>query len=206
MLHQQQELESAISQLAECPRIGHLVKLCPKPVYTQSTDPFLSLSRAIVFQQLSGKAASTIFARLEVLTQNSVTPESIASVSLDQMREVGVSRPKASYLHDLAAKFLDKSLNPEAWPDLPEDQVRAEITSVKGLGNWSADMFLMFALCRPDVWPTLDQGIRNAAKKILGKEEHLTTDELIAIAEPWKPYRTVAAHYLWRSLDISLPD
>ncbi len=159
-----------------------------------------------MFQQLSGKAASTIYGRLEGLAGGEVTPSSVLELTVEQMREVGVSRPKASYLLDLAARFDDGRIHGGKWDSMPEEEVRAEITSVKGLGEWSADMFLMFSLCKPDIWPTGDQGIRNAARQLVGVEDHLPVKELEELAEPWRPFRTVAAWYLWRSLDTVLPN
>lgn len=199
-------VDQALEHFAKDPVLGPLVNSCPRPEYKQTTDPFLSLSRAVVYQQLSGKAASTIWGRLETLAGGTVTPETILPLSIEDMRGVGCSRPKASYLHDIALRFAEERIHPHLWPDMAEDQVREEIKACKGLGDWSADMFLMFSLCRPDVWPVGDQGIRNAAKSLLNREAHLPLSELESLAEPWRPYRTVAAHYLWRSLEIITPD
>ncbi len=203
MLDNPENVKKAIEHLRQFPLLAPLLDQHKPPVFELVQDPFHALTRIIVFQQLSGKAASTIYGRLESLAGGQVTPNSLLALDIEQMRSAGVSRPKASYLLDLAQRFHSGQVHGQDWPTMPEDQVRAEITSIKGLGDWCADMFLMFSLCRPDIWPTGDQGIRNAAKLLLNREDHLPNAELEEFAEPFRPHRTVAATYLWRAVDTT---
>lgn len=201
MLDQPEFVHQAVEHLRQDPRLGPLVEAHPAPTFQRAQDPFFALARIIVFQQLSGKAADTIFNRLQTLVGGTVTPQSLLAKNVEELRTAGVSRPKATYLLDLAARFDSGQIHGQDWPQMSDDEVRAEIVSIKGLGDWCADMFLMFSLCRPDVWPTGDQGIRNAAKRLLDREDHLPKSELEAFGEPFRPYRSVAATYLWRQVD-----
>jgi DNA-3-methyladenine glycosylase II len=167
----------------------------PKEVYG-------ALLRSIVGQQLSTKAASTIYGRmLDIFDGKVPTPEQLIAADPDEIRAAGLSRPKISYLRDLAQHVIDGELEVDKLHKLPDEQVSAELTAVKGLGQWSADMFLMFHLRRPDVLPVGDQGIRRAVEREYGLTQIPSADELERIAEPWRPYRTLACLYLWESLD-----
>ncbi len=193
---------SAVSKLAKCPVLGPLVAQHPRPKYQIADDVFSSLTGAIVSQQLSTKAADTIYNRFLVLMKKKKPdPRAVQKLSVEQMREVGLSWSKAGYILDLAKKTVNGELHISRFTDMPEEDVIAEITSVRGLGEWSAHMFLMFALNRPDVWPTGDLGIKNGVARLVGRDEHLSFDEMMQVAEPWRPYRTVAASYIWMSLD-----
>lgn len=199
MLHLPGEVESAIEHLKQTP-LAQAIATHPVPTYELSTDPYQFLTRAIIFQQLSTKAATTIYNRFQAKVQ-SITPESVLKFSCEELREVGVSRQKASYILDLASKVQQKIIHPDNWITATEDVVREEITSVKGLGPWSADMFCIFALAKPDIWPITDQGIKNGIRNLMGQESHLPEPELIAFGNQFQPYRSVAAHYLWRIVD-----
>jgi DNA-3-methyladenine glycosylase II len=163
---------------------------------------FASLAEAIVYQQLHGKAAATIFRRLTDLTGLPLTPQGILKLSEAQMRGVGLSKQKLSYLRDLAAKTHSGEVDFARLPDLPDDAVIQHLTEVKGIGVWTAHMFLMFALRRPNVLPTGDLGIQMAIRKHYRKRKLPKPAQMEKIARPWEPYRTVACWYLWRSLDI----
>ncbi|MCH7944692.1 MAG: DNA-3-methyladenine glycosylase 2 family protein, partial [Armatimonadetes bacterium] len=179
-----------------------LVARHPKPEFQMSDCVFASLTGAIISQQLSTKAAATIYGRfLKLIRKKKPDAKAVCKLSVEQLRGVGMSRPKASYLLDLSEKTMSGELHIDRLAEMPNDEVVAEITNVKGLGEWSADMFLMFALCRPDVWPVGDLGIQNGVRDLLGREERLPIDELREVAEAWRPYRTVAARYVWDSLD-----
>ena len=192
----------AVKALSGDPILGPAVKQYPKPEFQMSDCVFASLSGAIISQQLSTKASATIYGRfLKLIRKKKPDAKAVSKCTVEQLRGVGVSRQKASYLLDLAEKTLDGELHIDRLAEMPNDEVIAEITNVKGLGEWSADMFLMFALCRPDVWPVGDLGIRNGVRDLLGREERLLIDELQEVAEAWRPYRTVAARYVWDSLD-----
>lgn len=167
----------------------------------QRADHFSALVRAITGQQLSTKAASTIYARLVALMPGGVTPEALAPLTDEQMREVGMSRQKIAYFRDLASKALSGALPLDSLDEMSDDDVIAALTQVKGIGRWSAEMFLMFRLHRPDVLPVDDLGIVNAVKNVYGLRKRPNADRIRKIGEPWRPYRSVACWYLWRSLD-----
>src|SRR4051794_7357933 len=169
-------------------------------------DPaFASLAEAIVYQQLHGKAAATIFKRLTDLTGLPLTPQGILKLSEEQMRGAGLSKQKLSYLRDLAAKAASGEVDFAKLPDLPDDEVIKELTKIKGIGVWTAQMFLMFSLRRPNVLPTGDLGIQMAIRKHYRKRKLPKPSQMEKIAKPWEPYRSVACWYLWRSLDIKTP-
>ena len=167
----------------------------------QRADHFSALVRAITGQQLSTKAASTIYARLVALMPGGVTPEALASLTDEQMRSVGMSRQKTAYFRDLTAKILSGALPLDAIEALGDEEVIAALTQVKGIGRWSAEMFLIFRLHRPDVLPVDDLGIVTAVKNVYRLRKRPTADRIRRIGEPWRPYRSVACWYLWRSLD-----
>ncbi len=188
---------------------------------------FHSLAEAIIYQQLNGKAAVTIFKRFAALAGEPLTPEGILKLSDDQMRSAGLSKQKSAYLKDLAAKTSTGMLDFSRLPDLPDAEVIEHLTQVKGIGVWTAQMFLMFTLKRANVLPTGDFGIRmaiykhylgvqrakaarkSAAKKKLAslkkapkrKIKLPSPEQMEKIAKSWEPYRSVACWYLWQSMD-----
>jgi DNA-3-methyladenine glycosylase II len=167
----------------------------------QRADHFSALVRAITGQQLSTRAASTIYARLAALMPGGVTPGTLAALADEQMRGVGMSRQKITYFRDLCEKALTGQVPLDALDALSDDAVIAALTQVKGIGRWSAEMFLMFRLHRPDVLPVDDLGIVNAVMNVYRLRKRPTADRIRKIGEPWRPYRSVASWYLWRSLD-----
>lgn len=167
----------------------------------QRADHFSALVRAITGQQLSTKAASTIYARLVALMPDGLTPASLSALTDDQMRGVGMSRQKIAYFRDLSAKVQSGIVPLDALESMADDEVIAALTAVKGIGRWSAEMFLMFRLHRPDVLPVDDLGIVNAVKAVYRLRKRPTADRIRRIGEAWRPYRSVASWYLWRSLD-----
>jgi DNA-3-methyladenine glycosylase II len=169
----------------------------------QRSDHFSALLRAIVFQQLSTKAASTIYGRLVALVPGDSrvpTAERLAALSDEQMRAAGISRQKAGYIRDLCEKVSSGAVPLDALETMTDEEVADALTKIKGIGRWSADMFLMFRLHRPDVFPIGDLGIINAVKKVYRLRKP-TPDRLRKLGDSWKPYRSVASWYLWRSLD-----
>jgi len=163
---------------------------------------FHSLAESIIYQQLNGKAAETIFKRFTDAAGTPLTPEGILKLTEQQMRAVGLSKQKSSYLRDLAQKTQSGSLNFEKLADMTEADIIAHLTQVKGIGVWTAHMFLMFTMRRPDVLPTGDYGIQVAMKKHYRKRKLPKPKDMEKIAKAWSPYRSVACWYLWRSLDI----
>jgi DNA-3-methyladenine glycosylase II len=167
-----------------------------------SPAEFCSLAEAIVYQQLNGKAAVTIFKRFVALAGEPLTPESILKLSDEQLRSVGLSKQKSTYLKDLAAKTASGLLDFSRLPELSDEEVIAHLTQIKGIGVWTAHMFLMFSLRRPNVLPTGDYGVQVAVKKHYKKRKLPKPKDLEKIARAWEPYRSIACWYMWRSLDI----
>jgi DNA-3-methyladenine glycosylase II len=168
-------------------------------------DHYGALVRSIVSQQLSTKAARAIYGRLtERFGGRTPTPAEVLADDPDELRTAaGLSHAKVRYLRSLAEHVLDGSLELERLDDLADEEVIAELVAVKGVGEWSAHMFLMFHLQRPDVLAVGDLGIRNAVKRLYSLDELPSPAQLTEIAEPWRPYRTLACRYLWRSLDAT---
>jgi DNA-3-methyladenine glycosylase II len=163
---------------------------------------FCSLAEAIVYQQLNGKAAVTIFSRFAALAGEPLTPEGILKLSDQQLRSVGLSKQKSAYLKDLAAKTAAGLLDFARLPELTDEEVIQHLTQVKGIGVWTAHMFLLFSLRRPNVLPTGDYGVQMAIRKHYKKRKLPKPKDMEKIAKPWEPYRSVACWYMWRSLDI----
>lgn len=174
---------------------------------SREPDLWWSLVDAIAAQQLSVKAAATIIGRVEALAPagRRPTPEELLAAPEEALRACGFSRAKTAYVKDLAAKWLDGTLRPEELPRLPDEEVVALLTQVKGVGRWTAEMVLVFTLGRPDVLPVDDLGIRSAVQRAYALPERPGREELLRIGEPWRPHRTLASRYLWRSLDATPP-
>jgi DNA-3-methyladenine glycosylase II len=168
----------------------------------QFRDPdFETLVKSIVYQQLSGRVAGVIFGRVTDAAGGRLTPEGILKLRPVRMRTLGLSGQKTAYIRDLARHTRDGRLAFEELARLPDEAVIERLTEVKGIGVWTAHMFLIFALRRPNVLPTGDLGIRNAIRKAYGLLELPKPAEMETLSEPWRPYRTVASWYLWRSLE-----
>jgi DNA-3-methyladenine glycosylase II len=184
------------------PRLGALIKRvgrCRLPD-ARTHEPFPSLVRAILSQQLSGKAAETIHGRVLTLVggPGSMTPARLLAVDPPALRAAGVSGPKISYLRDLASRVDDGRLDLAALETQSDDDVISAITAVKGMGRWSAEMFLMFRLNRPDVFPVGDLGIVKGVQKLTGMKRRPAPRTMMRLAEAWRPYRSIAAWYIWR--------
>jgi 3-methyladenine DNA glycosylase/8-oxoguanine DNA glycosylase len=163
---------------------------------------FSSLAESIIYQQLNGKAAATIFDRFAALAGEPLTPQGILNLSDEQLRSVGLSKQKSAYLKDLSTKTAAGLLDFARLPELPDEEVIQHLTQVKGIGEWTAHMFLMFSLRRPNVLPTGDYGVQVAIKKHYKKRKLPKPKDMEKIARAWEPYRSVACWYMWRSLDI----
>jgi DNA-3-methyladenine glycosylase II len=168
----------------------------------QRKDHLSALVGAIVSQQLSTKAAATIFGRFVALFPGGHIPDAaaIAAQSDVALRGVGLSGQKVGYLRDLSARILDGRLNLDELDTLPDEDVIERLVAVKGFGRWTAEMFLMFRLHRPDVLPVGDLGIQNAVQRLYRLRKRPDPKRLIKLGEPWRPYRSVACWYLWQSL------
>jgi DNA-3-methyladenine glycosylase II len=196
-------MRKAIHHLKKCDPVLCAIIERVGPFRMEFTPPeFHSLAEAIVYQQLHGKAALTIFNRFTALAGEPLTPEGILKLSDQQLRSVGLSKQKSSYLKDLAAKSAAGALDFSTLLEMPDEEVIKHLTQVKGIGVWTAHMFLIFSLKRPDVLPTGDYGVQAAMKKHYRKRKMPKPKDMEKIARAWAPYRSVACWYLWRSLDI----
>jgi DNA-3-methyladenine glycosylase II len=165
-------------------------------------DAYGALVRSITGQQLSTKAAATIYGRLtDLYGGQTPTPQQIIATDPEQLRAVGLSGAKAAYLRDLAEHIVDGELPIDSLAELSDEAVYELLIAVKGLGRWTVDMFLMFHLGRPDILPVGDLGIRKAMQIHCGLEDLPAASEMVQLAEPWRPHRTLACLYLWESLD-----
>lgn len=162
-------------------------------------DPFYTLARSIAGQQISVKAAASVWRRLEMAV--TVTPEAVANTGHDILRACGFSASKVIYLHALAEHFLENKALIKHWPKMSDEEIMKELTSIKGIGRWTAEMFLIFHLGRPDVFPVADLGLQKAMQRAYPKKRLLKPDSYRKLAEAWQPYRSAATWYLWRSLD-----
>lgn len=167
---------------------------------SRGIDPFVGLIRVICSQQLSVGAANTIFNRVIALMNGpeGVTPAALRALDTQALRGAGVSGPKVRYLYDLAERVGDGRLDLAILDGHPDEEVIEAITAVKGLGRWSAEMFLIFRLNRPDVWPIDDLGIVKGLQKLYKMKKPPKPRTMVRLAQPWRPYRSVAAWYLWR--------
>ncbi|MGD0120732.1 MAG: DNA-3-methyladenine glycosylase [Candidatus Binatus sp.] len=175
---------------------------------TPRRERFQALARAIIFQQLAGAAANAIYGRFVALFPDVEfpSPEQVLARSDAELRSVGLSEKKALYIKDLATHVRDGKLNFDRFHKMTDDEIVTHLTQVKGIGKWTAEMFLMFHLGRPDVMPADDLGVQNAVRRHYRMRQRPNRKRLLKHAERWRPYRTAAAWYLWRSLDIVLPD
>jgi DNA-3-methyladenine glycosylase II len=201
------DAEKALAKL--CPHMKKAVKRQPAFVITPEPkrDPYQALFRAIVYQQLSGKAAATILGRVVALFpgRGFVKPAAFLDVSEEALRGAGLSRQKIAALSDLSAKRLDGTVPPAAKiAHLPDDDIIARLTAVRGVGRWTVEMYLLFTLGRPDVWPVDDLAVRKGAELITG--ESFTPKTLAAYGDRWAPWRSAAAWHCWRAVDTKTPD
>jgi DNA-3-methyladenine glycosylase II len=183
------------------PVMATIISANPPCEMQPDADIFVGLVEAIVCQQLSVKAASTIFGRFKALFEGCVTPQAVLDTPLETMRACGLSWGKAAYVHDLCAHILDGRLELERLDTLSDEDIITELTAVKGIGRWTAEMILMFHLNRTDVLPVADLGIREGFRRAYGLVERPGPEEMARIAEPWRPWRTLGCWYLWRILE-----
>lgn len=191
----------ACSELsAEDPVMGNLIRQYPEAVLRTRGDPFQTLARAIIGQQISVKAADSVWLRFAALV-GEVWPENVVALETRTLASCGLSQRKAEYLSDLAGHFLDGRIQPERWEGLSDAGVIAQLVDVRGIGRWTAEMFLIFNLLRPDVWPVDDIGLQKAVGRHYLEDRRPKPPELQAFGGRYSPWRTVATWYLWRSLD-----
>lgn len=198
------EYKKALAHIKKDPVMAGIISRVPLFERTTSTgDYFFDLADAIISQQLSIKAAATILKRFVALfPAEKVTPEAVLAVDTEVMRGAGLSYAKIKYIKDLAEKTLASGIVFEQFSLMTDEEIIEELMKVKGIGRWTAEMFLMFTLQRPDVFSYGDLGLRNAMKKLYSFASEPTKEEAEKIAENWKPYRTIASRYLWKSLEL----
>ena len=190
------------------PALGRLIERAgpvrlPKP---RQPDPFLSLAQAIVYQQLAGRAAAAIWSRVVALFPDGMSPEAVAEVPEAALRSAGLSGNKVLSIKDLAAKALDGTVPLRRLGRLPDDEIVQRLTVVRGIGPWTAEMFLIFELRRLDVWPVPDYGVRHGWALMHGLAEVPTAKALEPEGEPFRPYRTIVAWYCWRAVALGAED
>ncbi|MDR2710069.1 MAG: DNA-3-methyladenine glycosylase 2 family protein [Burkholderiales bacterium] len=202
--------DRAVRALSRCdPVLYGLIAAYPEFHLRRRSDAFTALARAIVGQQISVKAADAVWRRFVTAVDPAhaevafpeVAPAVVAALTPDTLRHAGLSQRKAEYMQDLARRFADGTLNPATWKTLADEALIEALVTVKGIGRWTAEMFLMFHELRADVFPIADFGLQKAVRLHYAGEDDLSLDEMQALAEPWRPYRSVATWYLWRSLD-----
>ncbi len=184
------------------PVLGSLVKEIGPTDLRRRGTPYQSLFRALLYQQLAGAAAATIERRLLALFDDKVPePDVLLAMDIEKLRSVGLSRQKASYMHSLADHFANGTVSNRALARLSDEAVIEHVTQIKGIGTWTAHMLLMFSLGRPDVLPTGDLGVQKAIGDLYELDKLPDPKTMTEIAEPWRPYRTIASWYLWRTRD-----
>jgi 3-methyladenine DNA glycosylase/8-oxoguanine DNA glycosylase len=187
------------------PKLGRIIKQvgpCRLHAFAPR-DPFEALCMSIASQQLSTKAADTIFRRFCGLFPNrKPTPDVVMTLTDEEIRAVGFSRPKVMFIKDLAAHVHEGRLDLKRLKKHPDDEVMRQLVAVKGIGRWTAEIFLMFRLGRPDVFPADDLGLMNAVQRVYGLRNRPDAKKLRKMGEAWKPHRSVAAWYLWQSLTL----
>lgn len=171
-------------------------------VWKKPTQPFHSLIRSIIYQQVSGKAAASILKKFKGLFNNRLpSPEAVLTMPLEKLRGPGLSGQKSKYIHDLAEKFSDGTIQPRKFPKMTNDEIVEHLVRVKGIGVWSAHMFLLFTLKRPDILPTLDLGIKKGFQVVYSLKKLPEHEKMEKIAKRWRAHASLASLYLWRAAD-----
>ncbi|KAM3412877.1 hypothetical protein ACQJBY_004196 [Aegilops geniculata] len=202
------ELAAALRHLADAdPLLSEVIASTDAPAFTStpSLPAFHSLARSILYQQLATSAAAAIYARFLALlpsaADGSVSPAAVLALAAADLRAIGVSGRKAAYLHDLAARFAAGDLSESSVAAMGEDALLAQLTRVKGIGEWTVHMFMIFSLHRPDVLPSGDLGVRKGVQELYKLKALPKPEEMAALCERWRPYRSVGAWYMWRLLE-----
>jgi DNA-3-methyladenine glycosylase II len=192
------EIKKAVGYLKEDTRFKKIIEKSPLPKFTRGRDPFEALAMAITYQQLSGASAGAIWKRFKAVLNGELRPEKVLKLKESKMREAGLSRVKIAYLQDLSKKFLDGTIEPNKFKEMTDEAIRTHLIAVKGVGRWTADMFLMFTLHRPDVLPVGDLGIQKGFQKLFKLMTLPDAKKMEKLALSWRPYRTIACIYLWK--------
>ncbi|OGA66805.1 MAG: DNA-3-methyladenine glycosylase [Betaproteobacteria bacterium RIFCSPLOWO2_12_FULL_65_14] len=177
-----------------------IIRTHPKVFLARRGEAFMTLARAIVGQQISVKAAQSVWDRFAACV-GEVTPEKVLSRERPVLRACGLSDRKTEYIADLAQHFADGAIHVHRWPEMSDEEIIAELVQVRGIGRWTAEMFLIFNLLRPDVFPLDDLGLQKAIRVAYYRKREVSLGTMRKLGESWRPWRSVATWYLWRSLD-----
>lgn len=201
------QMDAAHKHLKKDAKMRRVLKLKLGP-REHPTEPFQSLVRSIMYQQISGKAAAAIIKKFLALFPGGKfpTPAQVSKLTDAQFKKAGVSPQKRGYLRDLALRFTDGTIEPKKFPKMTDEEIREHLIRVKGIGRWTADMFLMFTLYRPDVLPTGDLGIQKGFQRVFNLRTLPDVKKMEKLAKHWSPHRTVASLYLWRAVDSDESD
>ncbi len=181
-------------------KLGMIIKSYPKDFLFSKSDPFYTLSRSIIGQQISVKAAQAVWDRFESKIKK-VSPRNILNLHYMTLKSCGLSRQKISYLKSLSLGFINNEINPKKWKNYSDEEIIKELIKIKGIGRWTAEMFLIFNLCRPDVFPADDLGLIKGICNCYSIKYPITKQHALKMSKKWRPYRSVATWYFWRSLD-----
>ena len=181
-------------------KLGKIIASYPADFLFSKSDPFYTLARSIVGQQISVKAAQSVWSKFEKKIKR-IAPISVLNAHHMTLKSCGLSKQKISYLKDLSKAFENKILVPHEWIKMNDEKIIQELTKIRGIGRWTAEMYLIFNLCRPDVFPLGDIGMIKGLCQCHNLKYPISMEDMIKISDKWKPYRSVATWYLWRSLD-----
>jgi DNA-3-methyladenine glycosylase II len=182
------------------PVMAGIIRAHPKVFMMRRGEAFMTLARAICGQQISVKAAQSVWNRVCGCV-GEITPQNVLNRKRPQLRACGLSDRKTEYIADLAQHFADGKIHERYWPGMDDEAIIAELTDVRGIGRWTAEMFLMFNLLRPDVFPLDDLGLQKGIRVAYFKGRKVSLQRMRKLGETWRPWRSVATWYLWRSLD-----
>lgn len=201
------DLEQALAQLRRDPLLAPLITRHGPPRWRAPRGTFQALCRSIIYQQLSGKAAGTIYRRFRALYPGRPfpTPAELRATRVARLQRAGLSRQKASYVRDLARKFDDGTIEPRGFRHRSDEELKVELTQIRGVGPWTVDMLLMFTLRRPDVLPVGDLGVQKGFQLLFQLDELPDPATMVALAQRWSPWRSLASWYLWRLVEEQRP-
>ena len=181
-------------------KLGKIISNYPKDFLFSKSDPFYTLARSIVGQQISVKAAQAVWNKIENKAER-IEPNYISKMHFMSLKSCGLSRQKIKYLKSLSASFVNKEIIPNKWSNFSDEKIIDDLIKIKGIGRWTAEMFLIFNLCRPDIFPADDLGLIKGICNCYNLKYPITKEHAIKMSEKWKPFRSVATWYFWRSLD-----
>ena len=181
-------------------KLAAIIKRYPSGFLFTKSDPFYTLARSIVGQQISVKAAESVWLKFEAKLKK-VTPNNVYKTHFQSLKACGLSRQKVLYLRELSKAFIEKKITPNKWNNFSDEEIINELIQVKGIGRWTAEMFLIFNLCRPDIFPVDDIGMIKGICNCYNLKYPLKKENAIKMSMKWKPYRSVATWYFWKSLD-----